>query len=66
MDFCGRDACRLVEHPQCQCDVESHVSHPEESQKVEMLLDTCAEVIQTREEYTDAHAHTLENQVPRP
>ena len=64
MDFCGRDACRLVEHLQFQCDVQSHVSHPGESQKVERLLDTCAEVVQTHEEYPDPHAHTLENQVP--
>ena len=66
LGFCSRDACTLVEHPQFQCDVQSHESHPEESQKVQMLLDTCAEAVQTREECPDPYAHTLENQVSMP
>ena len=33
---------------------------------LEMLLDTCAEVFQTREQCHDPHAHTLEKQVPMP
>ena len=31
-----------------------------------MLLDTFAEVVQTREECPDPHTHTLENEVPMP
>ena len=55
-----------MDHYQFQCDVQSHVSHPRESQKVEMLLDTCAEVVQTHEEWADPHVHTLKNQEPIP
>jgi len=64
LDLCGRDASRLVKYTQCQRDVQNHVyvSHPEESQKVEILMDTGAEE-EYPAEYPDPHVHTLGNQL---
>ena len=54
------DACRLAEHPLCQCDAGNRVTRPVKNREVEMQWDTCAEAVQIREECLDPHVHALE------